>query len=153
MATHGGARPGAGRKPKSDKHSGAISEAERRVADRLPTTIDNLELIADGHAPRVEEKWEPAGTVTVEKPALDADGNPIYDTKGNPVTVKSLAFPDKPADELVLVERKVVTPGPDFKANEYLANRILGKPTERHEVTGEDGEPFKVYVGIDVGRV
>ncbi len=28
---------------------------------------------------------------------------------------------------------------PDRQANEYLINRIMGKPTERKEITGEDG--------------
>lgn len=37
---------------------------------------------------------------------------------------------------------------PDFKACEYLLNRILGRPTERHEHTGEDGEPMRVVVYI-----
>lgn len=35
---------------------------------------------------------------------------------------------------------------PDLGALKYLADRIMGKPTERQEVTGPDGEPlFKVY--------
>lgn len=35
---------------------------------------------------------------------------------------------------------------PDRDALKYLADRIMGKPTERHELTGEDGEPlFKAY--------
>lgn len=136
---NGGARPGSGRKAKAEKFAGPIAEAEQRIADRLPLVIDNLEAIADGNAPRVEERWEPAGSIVVERLALDSNGNQIYDNKGNPATVKTLAFPDKPADEMVLVERKVVTAGPDFKANEYLANRILGKPTEAIEVSGPDG--------------
>lgn len=32
---------------------------------------------------------------------------------------------------------------PDFRANEYLINRILGRPTERHEHTGADGGPIE----------
>jgi hypothetical protein len=35
---------------------------------------------------------------------------------------------------------------PDYKANEYLLNRIMGKPTERQEVTGQDGGPVEVNV-------
>lgn len=39
---------------------------------------------------------------------------------------------------------RIYTEPPDFKTNEYLANRILGKPTERIEHTGEDGGPLEV---------
>ena len=34
---------------------------------------------------------------------------------------------------------------PDRQANEYLINRIMGKPTERTELTGEDGGPIEVH--------
>lgn len=43
---------------------------------------------------------------------------------------------------------------PDYKAIAYLIDRIMGKPTERHELTGEDGAPlFKVYADIDIDNV
>jgi hypothetical protein len=31
---------------------------------------------------------------------------------------------------------------PDRQANEYLINRIMGKPTERQELSGPDGGPI-----------
>ena len=35
---------------------------------------------------------------------------------------------------------------PDISAIKYLADRIMGKPTERKELSGPDGEPlFKAY--------
>lgn len=37
----------------------------------------------------------------------------------------------------------VYTRPPDRQANEYLINRIMGKPTERQEVTGADGNPIE----------
>lgn len=37
---------------------------------------------------------------------------------------------------------------PDRQANEYLINRILGKPTERQEIGGIDGGPIEI-VPID----
>jgi hypothetical protein len=49
----GGARPGAGRKPKAEKFKLPIARAERRIADRLPELIDNLFALAAGVA--VEE--------------------------------------------------------------------------------------------------
>lgn len=40
MAGKGGKRPGAGRKPKRDKHATAIDSAERLIRDRLPELVD-----------------------------------------------------------------------------------------------------------------
>ncbi len=37
---------------------------------------------------------------------------------------------------------RVYTRPPDRQANEFLINRILGKPTERRELTGADGDPL-----------
>lgn len=94
---NGGARPGAGRKPRAEKYETAIGKAEKRIVDRLPELIDNLFRLAGGV---VVEQTDPDGETTVyQKP-------------------------------------------PDYKANEYLVNRILGKPTERQELTGEDGTPL-----------
>jgi hypothetical protein len=51
--------------------------------------------------------------------------------------------------------RLVYQQAPDRASNEYLLNRIMGKPTEIQEVSGPDGEPLgsvvKVYVP-DNGR-
>jgi hypothetical protein len=38
----------------------------------------------------------------------------------------------------------VYTRPPDRVANEYLINRIMGKPIEKKEITGEDGEPLLI---------
>ncbi len=122
---HGGARDGAGRKAKAEKFAGQIASAEQRIADRLPQLIDNMLEIADGGYERVEEEWQPAGLVTV--------GSGEYESK---------VFPDKPDHELVLVKRKVSIADKDRSANQYLIDRILGKPTQRTELTGEDGSPL-----------
>lgn len=37
-----------GRTPKRDKHAGAISRAEKRIADKLPILIDRMLELADG---------------------------------------------------------------------------------------------------------
>lgn len=44
----GGARQGAGRKPKAERFKGAIAAAEKRIADRLPDLIDNLLELSAG---------------------------------------------------------------------------------------------------------
>lgn len=122
---HGGARPGAGRPRKADKYAGQIAAAEDQIADKLPKLIANLLKLANGGFKEVQEEWQPAGLVTT--------GSGEYET---------LVFPEKPADELVRVKRTVSVAAPDRAANTYLIDRILGKPTQRTELTGEDGSPL-----------
>jgi hypothetical protein len=83
MAGTGGARPGAGRKRKSDKFAGQIAKAESRIADRLLDYLDNMEQLAAG----------------IWMDEVDKEG-----------------------------ERRLYLRAPDRQANEYLINRIMGKP-------------------------
>lgn len=99
MGQNGGARPGAGRKPKDEKFKLPIAKAEKRIADRLPSLIDRALELADG--------------VTVQE--VDKDGGIVVYTKP-----------------------------PDLKAIIYLVDRVMGKPTERQEVSGPDGDPIGV---------
>lgn len=103
MANNGGARPGAGRKPKAVKYVGQITDCEDRIADRLPELIDNLFELAKG--------------VTIQE----------TDNRGN---------------------ERVYTRAPDFKANQYLVDRILGKPTERVEHSGDEGGPVQLTTTV-----
>lgn len=93
MGQNGGARPGAGRKAKAEKFKQPIAKAEKRIADRLPSLIDNMFALADG--------------VWVEETTLEG-------------------------------ARIVYQRPPDRQANEYLINRIMGKPTDRKEHTFPD---------------
>lgn len=45
---HGGARPGAGRKPKADLFATPIRQAEKKIADRLPVLVDKLIELSEG---------------------------------------------------------------------------------------------------------
>lgn len=107
---------GPGRPRKREKHAGAISKAEKRIADRLPELIDNMLMLANGGYERVEEEYKPAGSLYVGSGEF---ARPMY--------------PDHDPMDLVLVSRKVSIADRDRQANEYLINRILGKPTERVE--------------------
>ena len=84
-------------------------------------------VLANGGYERIDEEWQPAGLVYV--------GSGEYAMR---------AFPELPADQLVLVKRKRSIADRDRAANEYLINRILGRPTERQEVSGPDGDPVEV---------
>lgn len=141
--TRGGRRPGAGRKAKAEKYARPINAAEKRCADRLPRTIDNLEALADGGYERVSERWEPAGLVLIDAVLLGPDGAPRMDAEGKVIRTKVPAFPGKPAGELVLVQRTTEIADRDRVANIYLADRILGKPARRQEVTGPGGGPVE----------
>jgi hypothetical protein len=89
MAENGGARPGAGRKPKDEKFKLPIAKAEKKIADRLPWLIDQALELAEG--------------VVVQE--FGKDGPRIY---------------QRP---------------PDINAIKYLVDRIMGKATERRELT------------------
>lgn len=119
---HGGARSNAGRKRKIEKYQSAIEKAELRIAQKLPDILENLEILADGGQQVVTEKYQPAGLVTLTK----------QDDEGNAYQVP--AFPDLDPLEQVLVERTVVTAGRDRASNQYLADRVMGRPTQRQEI-------------------
>lgn len=89
MAENGGARTGAGRKPKDEKFKLPIAKAEKKIADKLPWLIDRALELAEG--------------VVVQE--VSKDGLRIY---------------QRP---------------PDMNAIKYLVDRIMGKATERRELT------------------
>lgn len=90
-ASNGGARPGAGRKPKAEVFESVITKADKRIAKNLIRYIENMERLADG----------------------------VLVQGVNPLTAKTYVYQEPP----------------NRQANEYLINRIMGKPTERHEHT------------------
>lgn len=95
---NGGARPGAGRKPKDEKFKIPIAKAEKKIADKLPMLVDKALELAEG------------------------------------VLVEDI--------NIITLERSVYQKPPDLGAIKYLLDRIMGKPTERRELTGEDGAPL-----------
>jgi hypothetical protein len=118
---------GGPRKRPTETHGDMISLAESWLAARIPKFLTNLETLANGGYERVEEQYAPAGSLYV---GSGKEPSPMY--------------PDKDPDELVLVKRTVIIADKDRLANEYLLNRIMGKPTERTELTGGNGGPLVV---------
>ena len=116
-----------GRPKKADKFAAPISRAERQIADKLPQLIENMLLLANGGYEVVSEEWAPAGSLYV----------------GTGRAVEKM-YPGKPDDEIVLVKRTVSIASKDRAANQYLIDRIMGKPTERQEVSGPEGGPVPV---------
>lgn len=125
---HGGARPNSGPKPRAvvaaigDANAATIA----KLTSWLPDLLNNLKRLADGGYERVERKFElrmivpPPGT---------------FDVNGRQV---------QPYEEMVMVERKVEVADADRLANEYLINRLLGKPTEKKEISGPDGGSISI---------
>lgn len=115
----------AGRPRKAEKYASQISASEDWVADRLPQLLEAHFKLALGGYERVEEEWQPAGLIYVGS----GDG-------------ACLAYPELPADQLVLTKRKSSIADADRQAGQYLINRILGTPTQALDVavdTPEDG--------------
>lgn len=116
-----------GRPKKADKFAAPVARAEKQIVDKLPSLIENMLILANGGYERIEEQWAPAGSLFI---GSGKDAVPMY--------------PDKEPDELVLVKRTRSIADKDRAANQYLIDRIMGKPTERQEVSGPDGGPVPV---------
>ncbi len=116
-----------GRRRKADKFARPIARAEKQIADQLPVLIENMLHLAHGGYERIEEEWQPAGLVYV--------GSGEFARR---------AFPELEPDAPVLVKRKRSIADKDRQANEYLINRIMGKPIERQEIGGVDGGLIEV---------
>ena len=137
---HGGARPGAGRKPRVEKFPEVFDALDRRLAEGTPDRLDSLEYLAAGGFPEedIEEIWEPAGL--------------IYSGSGE---TRSLAFPDLPAGQMVCIQRKIKrhVVAPDRQANIYLVDRFAGKPVQSTELSGPNGAPIPLDVMDALTRV
>lgn len=105
-AKNGGTRPGSGRKPKAEVLRTYITAADRYVAERLLSLLDNLVELANG--------------VTVQETDVRTGKTVVY---------------RRP---------------PDRQANEYLVNRVLGKPTERQEQEHSGGLSIHITYDDDI---
>lgn len=86
---NGGARPGAGRKPKAEKYQSDCEKAEEQIRKRLPDVIDKLFELANGVT---VQKTESDGTTNVytERPDFKAASYLVDRIMGRPeATVKN----------------------------------------------------------------
>ena len=96
---HGGARPGAGRKPRALTHAAHISAIEQTIVDALPPIIDKvIQMAKDGDLKaarylidrvlgRVARQPSPpsmSGSLTIE--GQDAESTPIANVQAAPST-------------------------------------------------------------------
>jgi hypothetical protein len=124
----GGARPGAGRKKNADKYAAAIERFTDKAAKGLTARYTALDRLAKGGFEQVTETWEPAGLIYVSKQ---------IETSQGAIRVSELAFPELPPEQLVCVRRTRSVAAPDRKANEYLVDRVLGRPTQQLDVDSD----------------
>lgn len=125
---HGGARAGSGRKRISERYSEQVATFHDLAAADIEKRYQSLAFLADGGFEELEEVWEPAGLITVQKTLETADGV---------IRVSELAFPHLPPEQLVCVQRKKRIAAPDRKANEYLVDRVAGRPVAAVEADVE----------------
>lgn len=104
----GGARPGAGPKPSRHKYATAINKAEKRIADRLPELVDLLFKLSKGVS--------------------------VFDSKALKALFEAIQqYEPERVERIIENLKETYTTVPDRAAIEYLANRIMGKPTEKIE--------------------
>ena len=153
MSGHGGARPGADRKPTAEQFESEIATAKKCCADTLPDRLETVTGLAEGGYEKQMRKMLPAALVMKKK---------IVHDNGVPHNVEEPAFPDEKADKMMCVEETRQRLAPDRAANIYLVDRILGKPTAtvEAEITADMGgaliEAFggaleKIYGGTSGG--
>jgi hypothetical protein len=135
--SHGGHRDGSGRKPNSEKYADQVASFNELAARGLSQNFDNLCTLADGGYERFETEYTPAGVIFRKDVARDKDGEIVRDKHGKPILVQVAVFPDLPPDQMIPIKRKVITLGPDFRANEYLVNRIMGTPIPQESPEAE----------------
>jgi hypothetical protein len=117
----GGARPGAGRKPRRQKFPNEANVAESAIARQLIDMVEVLVRLAKGGEEIVEETYEVPLRAQMKRAARDVE--PTEDDEAR-------------SQELVLTKRVVKRTLPDRGAAEYLVSRILGAPG----LVADDGE-------------
>lgn len=122
----------AGRTRKAERYAAPITAAEDQIADQLPKLLANMLRLANGDYWEEEEERVPSGLVTTGSGEFE-----------------SPVFPDKDPAELVVVRRKRRKAAPDRKANEYLIDRILGRPTQAVEAALAETGALTITVVYD----
>jgi hypothetical protein len=110
MAQNGGARPGAGRKPKEEKFKQPIAKAEKRIADRLPWLVDQMMELAEGV---VVQEFDKDGEPRIYQrpPDYKAIAYLLDRIMGKPTERKEHTFPDKPLEEMSEDELRAIVQG------------------------------------------
>lgn len=109
----GGARKGAGRKPKTELYRTAIQKAERRIADKLPDLVDRLMELANGVLVKEFDVATGEDRVYQRPPDRQAAEYLINRIMGKPTDRKEHRFPDKPFEEMTEDELRAIVESED----------------------------------------
>jgi len=104
---HGGARPGAGRKPKDEKFKVPIAKAEKKIADKLPWLVDQALELAEGVVIQEADK-DGNPRIYQRPPDMNAIKYLLDRIMGKPTDRKEHTFPDKPIQEMTEDELKAI---------------------------------------------
>lgn len=141
---HGGARAGAGRPRNNEKYAEQIASFHDRAAADIDKRYQALAFLADGGFEEVETIKRPAGLITINK---------VVETKEGAIRVTELAFPHLDPEQLVIVEQKTRIAAPDRQTNQYLVDRVAGKPTQATELSGPGGQAVPVSILDAAARI
>jgi hypothetical protein len=89
---HGGARPGAGKKPTRELYASKVRQAEKRIADRLPDIADALLRRALGVSVQTVDK-DGGVVVYTEPPDVKAAAYLLDRIMGKPVQAQEVSGP------------------------------------------------------------
>ncbi len=103
---NGGARPGAGRKPKAEQFKVPIAKAEKKIADKLPWLIEQALELATGV---VVQEWGKDGPrIYLRPPDMKAIAYLVDRIMGKPTEHKEHTFPDKPYEDMTEDELRAI---------------------------------------------
>jgi hypothetical protein len=145
-ATKGGSRPGAGKPSNATRHATRIETFTDKCAGHLRRAYENVKKIADGDTKRIETEGARAGTITRKDVARDKHGEAIRDKNGKLTVIDVLVYPDLPADQWVWFKRKAIHLPPDLKANQEIADRVMGRPRQAVELGNGESGPLRIEV-------
>lgn len=140
--THGGARPGAGRKPSDRPFHSEIQVAKRRAADKLPQLVDAMLRAALRGTEEVNEdvyeEWVPIELVT-KRDSEGAD-TPVYTPESEGVNDKGEVCVKR------TVKKTVRRRSGDVRAAQDLLDRIMGRAATEQDEAGEADQVMTVKV-------
>lgn len=136
---NGGARSGSGRKRNNEKYAAPVATFHDQAASDIDARYRALAFLADGGYEEIEEVYEPAGLIMVNKEVITEDGRSV--------NVKEPAFPHLDPEQLVCVQRKKKIAAPDRAANIYLVDRLAGKPVAAVEVDPDPEGTLEITAG------
>lgn len=107
--THGGARPGAGRKPAWITHAGPVAEALKKIADRLPDIVDAQLDLALGALVHEVDKESGETNVYTQPPDRAAGQYLLNRVMGKPIPLSSNPYEELSDEDLLALVQEAAS--------------------------------------------